>query len=255
MIPSRFILLSQWPQTANGKIDRKALPVSEEVDISGEYVAPTSELERILVEIWSEILDIPITQISTNANFFELGGHSLLIMKLITNLNKLGYECQAQAIFKAINLQAMGRHLESSTKSQCEFIVPDYVIPKNVARITSDMLPLIELEQNKLDEIMEKVSGGIANVQDIYPLAPLQEGVLFIHTMNEQHDPYISTMAFELSNEQLVKKLCENLNFMIERHDVLRTAILWRGRQQALQLVQRHAQLPVIKLDLRGPDL
>ena len=103
--------------------------------------------------------------------------------------------------------------------------------------------------QNKLDEIMEKVSGGIANVQDIYPLAPLQEGVLFIHTMNEQHDPYISTMAFELSNEQLVKKLCENLNFMIERHDVLRTAILWRGRQQALQLVQRHAQLPVIKLD------
>ncbi|MBE0358843.1 non-ribosomal peptide synthetase, partial [Pseudoalteromonas aliena] len=237
------------------KIDRKALPVSEEVDISGEYVAPTSELERILVEIWSEILDIPITQISTNANFFELGGHSLLIMKLITNLNKLGYECQAQAIFKAINLQAMGRHLESSTKSQCEFIVPDYVIPKNVARITSDMLPLIELEQNKLDEIMEKVSGGIANVQDIYPLAPLQEGVLFIHTMNEQHDPYISTMAFELSNEQLVKKLCENLNFMIERHDVLRTAILWRGRQQALQLVQRHAQLPVIKLDLRGPDL
>ncbi|EAR30811.1 probable peptide synthetase protein, partial [Pseudoalteromonas tunicata D2] len=255
MVPANVILVSEWPLTPNGKIDRRGLPSVDESIDSTAYVAPHGETEVMLAEVWAHVLKLDVARISRNANFFELGGHSLLIMQLITSLKQQGYQCHAQAMFKAVNLQAMADQLDSNTDPICDFIVPDYVIPENVLQLSPDMFPLVQLEQDKLDEIVAKVPGGASNIQDIYPLAPLQEGVLFIHTINKEHDPYVSTMAFELANEQLLMRLRADLTFVIERHDVLRTAILWRGRAQALQVVQRRAYLPVTRLDLSGSDI
>ncbi|WP_408955077.1 amino acid adenylation domain-containing protein [Natroniella sp. ANB-PHB2] len=90
MIPSYFIQLEEMPLNQNGKIDRKELPKPNKNVIKNvEYVAPKNEMERKLVDIWSEILNLK--QIGTEENFFDLGGNSLAAMQLM-NLIRLEYE-------------------------------------------------------------------------------------------------------------------------------------------------------------------
>ncbi|MCF2907163.1 amino acid adenylation domain-containing protein [Pseudoalteromonas sp. DL2-H2.2] len=255
MIPASFVLIDEWPQTPNGKIDRKALPAPDQADLSHDYVPPQSDTERTLAAIWADVLNLPVEQVSRDANFFALGGHSLLVMQLLSRVKQLGYQCQAQALFKAGSLSAMAAHLDAQPQVEFTFNVPPNRIPEKASTITPEMLPLIELAQDEIDAMLAKVPGGAANVQDMYPLAPLQEGVLFVHTLNQQHDPYVSTMAFELAGSAQLAQLIDELNFVIERHDVLRTAIFWRGRAQAVQVVLRDAQLPVSELPLKHAQI
>ncbi|MCP4181645.1 MAG: amino acid adenylation domain-containing protein, partial [bacterium] len=85
MIPSYFVELDKMPLTANGKINRKALP-SPEVKAGDDYVAPSNEIEEKLVVIWSEVLNIPKQEISIRANFFAIGGHSLKASNCVNKL-------------------------------------------------------------------------------------------------------------------------------------------------------------------------
>jgi len=82
-MPSAWMVLSQLPLTSNGKVDRRALPAPQgRPEELGEYVAPRSELEKILTEIWVQLLRID--QVGVQDDFFELGGHSLLATRVIT---------------------------------------------------------------------------------------------------------------------------------------------------------------------------
>jgi acyl carrier protein len=93
--------------TANGKLNRKALPEPEFV-IEDDYVAPSGEIEEVLVEIWSEILGIDKNVISVNKNFFELGGNSIKIIQLKSSINKrLQYTISMVDLFKCTTIYSM----------------------------------------------------------------------------------------------------------------------------------------------------
>ncbi|WP_240994776.1 thioesterase domain-containing protein, partial [Pseudomonas viridiflava] len=79
MVPAHFVLLDAMPLTANGKLDRRALPKPEAGRAQG-YVAPRSEFERRLAALWEQVLQVE--QVGLNDNFFALGGHSLLAVSL-----------------------------------------------------------------------------------------------------------------------------------------------------------------------------
>ena len=83
MVPAAFVQLEQFPLTPNGKIDRDALPEPDDnrMTLATEYVAPRTAAERILAEIWSELLHIE--QVGIHDNFFELGGDSILSIQII----------------------------------------------------------------------------------------------------------------------------------------------------------------------------
>lgn len=85
MIPSAFILLEKLPLTPNGKVDRKAFP---EPDFSGTrvgYVAPQTEVEKIICSIWQDVLGLDV--ISVKDNFFSLGGNSLSAIRALSKVN------------------------------------------------------------------------------------------------------------------------------------------------------------------------
>ena len=93
MMPSGFVVMQEWPLTANGKIDKKALPAFDSQSLQDVYIAPQTETEKTLALIWSKLLKIDQQLISRSANFFELGGHSLLTVRLLAEIrNQLEQE-------------------------------------------------------------------------------------------------------------------------------------------------------------------
>lgn len=111
--------------------------------------------------------------------------------------------------------------------------------------ISPQSLTLVELSQEQVDSIVQTVPGGARNVLDIYPLSPLQEGMLFHHRLNDKGDTYVLSTLFEAQSRAHIDALINALQEVINYHEVLRTGVLWDGLPQPVQVVYRRAPLPV----------
>ncbi|ELP99339.1 non-ribosomal peptide synthetase, partial [Pseudomonas syringae] len=252
MVPTAYVQLEKLPLTPNGKLDRKALPAPDQSSVvSREYQAPQGATERAIADIWQDLLSID--HVGRHDHFFELGGHSLLAVKLIERMRQIGLSADVRALFSQPTLAALAAAVGGGT----EIIVPANLIPEDCEHITPDMLPLVDLSQVAIDRIVARVPGGVANVQDIYGLAPLQEGILYHHLMAPGDDPYQRTVLFNFDNQERVQQFAAALQTVIARHDILRTSVLWEGLDEPVQVVWRHAELSVeeINLDLEATDL
>jgi len=98
MIPVVFISMKSLPLTPNGKIDRKALPVPEDIRQLPGHVAPRNEVEKILANIWQDVLGIE--QVGINDNFFDLGGASIQSLQIVARANMAGFPLSAENIFE-----------------------------------------------------------------------------------------------------------------------------------------------------------
>jgi amino acid adenylation domain-containing protein len=111
MVPSAFVVLERLPLTANGKVDRKALP-EPEIETTGGSVAPRTTVEEIIAGIWAEVLERD--QVGVEENFFDLGGHSLLATRVISRVRKVfGVELPVRALFEAPTVVALAKQVES----------------------------------------------------------------------------------------------------------------------------------------------
>ncbi|MBV4477086.1 non-ribosomal peptide synthetase [Pseudomonas botevensis] len=252
LLPGAYVRLASMPLTANGKLDRKALPApGPEALIRREYEAPEGDVEVLLAQLWAELLQVE--RVGRHDHFFELGGHSLLAVNLIERMRQAGMSSDVRVLFGQPTLAA----LAASVGSGREVEVPANRIPPDCPRITPDLLPLVQLDQASIDRIVATVPGGAANVQDIYPLAPLQEGILYHHITAAQGDPYLLQSRLAFTGLERVEAFAAALRQVMARHDILRTAVVWEGVSSAVQVVWRQAELPVqeIVLDPAAGDV
>ena len=249
LVPAAYVRLDSLPLTAHGKLDRKALPEpDQDAWLSREYEAPQGPVEIALAQIWANVLNIE--QIGRHDNFFELGGHSLLAVSLIERMRQAGLSADVRVLFNQPNLAALARALGSGR----EIAVPANLIAADCTHITPDMLTLTTLEQASIDRIVATVPGGAANVQDIYPLAPLQEGILYHHLSAEQGDPYLLQSRLAFDSLERLHSFAEHLQQIIARHDILRTSVVWEGLPSPHQVVWRVAQMVVQHVPLAAQN-
>lgn len=120
MIPYDYVLIDKLPLSTNGKVDLTQLPL---LDIKEQkiYVAPQSDLEKKICDIWSRILGLPQGEIGVTENFFELGGNSLFAMQLVIILNnELNYNLKLQDIYSLGNISNISKTFNQYSNYELE---------------------------------------------------------------------------------------------------------------------------------------
>ncbi|MEI8703609.1 non-ribosomal peptide synthetase [Pseudoalteromonas sp. B62] len=120
MIPSVYVVLDAMPLTTAGKVDRKALPQPDKADQFGRYLAPQSNMEKTLCQIWQDVLGLQ--QVGINDNFFSIGGDSIMTLQVISSARAQGVQITARQVFEfntiaELAMQAITKKLKQSFKA------------------------------------------------------------------------------------------------------------------------------------------
>ncbi|HEX6160819.1 MAG TPA: condensation domain-containing protein, partial [Thermoanaerobaculia bacterium] len=207
MVPSAFVSLAAIPLTPNGKIDRRALArMDVAIGTGREYVAPRTETETQLVEIWAQVLGLATSAIGVQDNFFELGGHSLLATQLIAKIrSRFDVDVPLKALF------------ERSTIAQFAELI--------VGGKKSEIPPIRPVDRSQLERL---------------PLSFVQERLWFIDQLEPGSAAYNVPVAFTIKGELNPEQLEDALRLIIARHENLRTvfpSIEGQAQQQVLDSI------------------
>ncbi len=251
MQPAVFMLLERLPLTPNGKVDRRALALitTEPGQPSTDFAAPRNPVEAKMVTIWSEVLRC--AQLSIHDNFFELGGDSILSIQIVARMTQAGLRLTPRDLFENPTVADLAAAIDGTAAA----------MPAEQEAITASDFPDAKLSPQDLDVIKAKAGvivddqtdTRIANLEDVYPLSPLQEGMLF----EALYAPaptglYIRQQCSPLYGEVNITALEQSWQTVIDRHPILRTSFSWKDVDKVLQLVHRQVGLPLERLDWRG---
>ena len=220
MIPPVWVQLEDLPLTSNGKVDRQTLPAPESVKPASvkTFIAPRNPTEAILADIWAEVLEIE--RVSIEDNFFELGGDSILSIQIVAKVNRGGLQVTPKQIFEyptIANLAAVVTTKEEDT---------------NAAPIPENNYQLL------LPELQDKIPPSLVeSIEDIYPLTPIQKGILFHSLYDAENGLYLFQATFTIKALLNIDAFTQAWQQVIQRHSILRTGFYWQDVSEPLQVV------------------
>jgi amino acid adenylation domain-containing protein len=188
MVPGAFVALDALPLTANGKLDRKALPAPELASAEDRYVAPRTPVEEVLAGIWAEVLRLE--RVGVTESFFDLGGHSLLATRLVSRVRVVfGVELALRALFEGPTVAELAKAVEEMRRAELP------VLP-----------PVVPIER----------TGAL-------PLSFAQERLWFIDRLDPGSAVYNVPVAWRLGGSLDEAALERALGEIVRRHESLRT--------------------------------
>jgi len=186
MVPAYFVQLDKIPMTPNGKVNRKALPAPK-MRTRKTYTAPGNEIEKKLLDIWSETLNVEKEKIGMEDNFFNLGGHSLKAMVLTSRIHKgLNVEIPLTVLFKTPYIRGLATYIKETVVSNYHPVEP-----------------------------MEK--------KVYYSLSSAQRRLYILQQMDEQGRGYNMPSVWQLEGDYEKEKFETVIHELIRRHGSLRT--------------------------------
>jgi amino acid adenylation domain-containing protein len=218
MLPSSFILLANFPLTANGKIDFRALPTPQKSQLQTGYVAPSTETEKGLCDIWQHVLGLE--RIGTKDNFFDLGGNSLLAMRLVTEVNfKFHISLPIKDIFEYQSIDLLSEYVDvlQNAEPSSETL--------RISKASRQEVLLTSYSQQRL-WMLEKIDGRNSHYN-------LHEGIKLVGSLN-------------------YNALEKALKTIVERHESLRTIFATQENGEPYQVIQAPDVFTVELEDLSG---
>ncbi|MCJ8274961.1 MAG: condensation domain-containing protein, partial [Psychrosphaera sp.] len=231
MIPSYFIELDVLPLTANGKVDRKALPAPQGAvvkgAVKGEYITPATPTEIKLSQIWAELLKLDAQTISNTANFFESGGHSLLSVRLIGEVrSQMDVELAISDVFDHATLTTLAAKIDSSSAQ---------TLRSEVVAIDRSVLS----------------SGDPQSIQ--LPASFAQQRLWFIDQMDGGSSQYNMSSAMQFEGDFDAGIVEQAFNRIVQRHEPLRTVFV-EFESGTQQLIKQNVMFELTTMDLTGLD-
>lgn len=192
MVPTAYVILDALPLTTSGKLDRRALPLPTEHDRPQRkqpFVAPQTETETTLADIWCEILNIK--QVGIHDNFFEIGGHSLLAARIVTRVRELfAIELSVRHVFELPTIARLSQALGNGRTTETDLIKPSIQpVPREQA----------------------------------LPLSFAQQRLWFLDQLDEGATTYNISTTLDLHGFIQIDILKQSLAYLIDRHETLRT--------------------------------
>ena len=161
MVPSAFIFLKKLPLTANGKLDRKALPKPDPGScVAHQYVEPRNDAEAALAAIWAEVLRV--ARVGIHDNFFSLGGDSILSIQMASRARQAGLNLSPRQIFQHQTVAELAPVVESEAKFEAE------------QGVVSGSTPLTPVQQKFLSQALTNPHhwNQALLLQVLYPFEP-----------------------------------------------------------------------------------
>ncbi|MEV0696794.1 amino acid adenylation domain-containing protein [Saccharopolyspora sp. NPDC050389] len=229
MVPSAVLPLERLPLTANGKLDRKALPAPDFGSGSAK-ASPRTPREEMLCELFAEIRGLP--EVGVEDNFFDLGGDSIGSMQLVSRARSAGLVITPRDVFEhktPAALAAVAGVLDTSAESS-----------------ESDSA-LVVLDAVEARLVEETVGGAL----DVLPLSPLQEGLLFHAVFDDgSNDVYLVQLVFELLGEVDGERLRRAGDVLLARYPNLRSCFVHEGLSRPVQVVPGESDIGWSEVDL-----
>ncbi|MDJ0842421.1 MAG: amino acid adenylation domain-containing protein, partial [Acidobacteriota bacterium] len=228
MVPAALVTMDAIPLTSNGKVDRKALPEPSRVEKAAkEYAAPRNDRERLLIDLLGELLGRQ--SVGIDDNFFEIGGDSIKGIQLTHRLRALGYVMSPLQIFQCRTVAELAEALDGAG-------------PETTETNTPEPFALSGLDAGASAEVKARFQ---VPVLDAYPLTPTQQGMLFHTLFTPDSDLYYQQFVLELQGELDADLFEKAWEYTIAAHPALRTAFIWEGLSEPLQVVVDHNHLAV----------
>jgi amino acid adenylation domain-containing protein len=210
MIPAFFMELDRIPLTANGKLNRGALPAPE-LNAGQSYTAPGNHVQHELVDIWSHVLDRGAMRriIGIDDNFFDLGGHSLKATVMIAHVHKrLNVRIPLGEIFKMPTIRALSRYIADAGRDVHVPVEP--VEKREYYPVSSAQKRMYILNRLKIDNTSD-------NTPSVHLVrGPLQKEILegVVKKLIQRHEPLRT--SFLLVNEEPVQRVHDDVEFEME---------------------------------------
>jgi amino acid adenylation domain-containing protein len=227
MLPAAMVELEDLPLTAHGKLDRTALPVPGHRATGVPFVPPETDAERLLAEVWQEVLQI--NRVGRDDNFFHLGGDSLRSIQVRVHARKRGLDVPLQVIFRSQTLRglaAVAARSDDDPQPLAPFALVD------------------DRDRAHLD----------ADAENAYPLSHLQAGLHYHSEEGADYTVYLNSLRIGCRFD--FAALREAVDAMTVRHPIMRTSFDF-SLQEPLQVVHRRAEAAITVddiCDLRDED-